>query len=91
MLFNSIGTWLVALINILVLHSVAPCSATGSYLPVPAGRSGHGLPVPQVYKVTRSVWLGAFVTGLILGWSFVAPAGYIIYHAPGWFSVFFHI
>ena len=91
-LFNSIGIWLVALINILVLHSGGAMFSNWQF----TYQFLLAVPVTvylcrRLYKVTRSVWLGAFVTGLILGWSFVAPAGYIIYHAPGWFSVFFHI
>ena len=91
-LFNSVGIWLVALINILVLHSGGAMFSNWQFtyqflLAVPA----TVYLCRRLYKVTRSVWLGAFVTGLILGWSFVGPAGYIIYHAPSWFSVFFHI
>ena len=44
-----------------------------------------------LYKVTGSVWVGAFTTGLLLGRSSVGPADQIISHAPGWFSESFHI
>ena len=91
-LFSSVGIWLVALINILVLHAGGAMFSNWQFtyqfllaVPVTVYLSR------RLYKVTGSVWVGAFTTGLLLGWSFVGPAGYIIYHAPSWFSVFFHI
>ena len=91
-LFSSVGIWLVAWINILVLHAGGAQFASWQF----TYQFLLAVPVTvylcrRLFKVTNSVWLSAFVTGLLLGWSFVGPAGYIIYHAPSWFSVFFHI
>lgn len=91
-LFTSAGIWAVAWINILVLHAGGAQFSNWQFtyqfllaVPVTTYLSR------RLYKVTGSVWLGAFVNALLLGWSFVGPAGYMIFHAPGWFSVFFHI
>lgn len=91
-LFTSAGIWAVAWINILVLHAGGAQFSNWQFtyqfllaVPVTTYLSR------RLYKVTGSVWLGAFVNALLLGWSFVGPAGYMIFHAPSWFSVFFHI
>lgn len=90
-LFGSVGVWLLALANILVLNAggTALCSWQFTYQFLLA------VPVTiylcrRLYKVTNSVWLGAFVNAFLLGWSFVGAAGYNIYHAQSVFSTFFN-
>jgi hypothetical protein len=88
---GSIGVWLIAIINITVLNAGGAQFSNWQF----TYQFLLGVPVSiyllrRLYKATHSIWLGAFVTSLILGWSLVAPAGFMIYHAPGIFSVFFH-
>lgn len=87
----SLGVWLVAIINILVLHAGHPQFSAWQF----SYQFLFAVPVTvyiarRLYKVSGSVWLGAFVNGLILGWSFAGPAGYNLYHAQSIFSIFFH-
>ena len=79
---GSLGIWLLALINILIakvaydgtLFSRFICTySVILFVPVTVyvGR--------KLYKVTHSVWLGAFVNALLLGWSIVAATGFSNY------------
>lgn len=91
-LISSAGIWIVAWINILVLHAGGAQFSNWQF----TYQFLMAVPVTvyltrRLYRVTGSIWLGAFLISLLLGWSFVGPAGYTIYHAPSWFSVFFHI
>lgn len=88
---GSLGVWLVALINILVLHAGKPQFSSWQFtyqflLAVPV----NIYLCRRLYKVTKSVWLGAFVNAFILAWSFLAAGGFNTYHAQSVFSVFFH-
>ena len=89
--FGSIGVWLLAIINIAVLNAggtaISSWQFTYQFL----------LAVPvtiylarRLYKVTNSVWLGAFVNAFILGWTFAGPSGYNMYHAQSLISTFFN-
>lgn len=90
--FNSLGIWIVALINILVLRGGSAetfSNFTSTY--------GFLLAVPVVvfltrrlYKATGSVWLGAAVNAMLLAWQLTA-IGYNIYCAQNWASVFFNV
>lgn len=74
---NSLGVWALYLINELILNSsgVTFSNWTSSY--------GMLLLVPitvyitrKMYKVSKSIWLGAFVMALLLSWSMVSSMGY---------------
>lgn len=90
--FNSVGIWVVAIINILLLNGGSTemfSNFTSTY--------GFLLSVPVVvfltrrlYKTTKSIWLGAAVNALLLAWQLTA-IGYNIYCAQNWASVFFNV
>lgn len=89
--FGSLGVWLLAIVNILVLHAGGAAISNWQF----SYQFLLAVPVTiyvarKLYKVTHSVWLGAFVNALLLGWSFVGPAGYNIYHAQSIISTFFN-
>jgi len=88
---GSFGVWLIAIINILVLNAGGAAFSSWQFtyqflLAVPVTI----YLLRRLYKATGSVWLGAFVSALILGWSLVGPAGHMIYHAQNIISTFFH-
>lgn len=88
---GSFGVWLIAIINILVLNAGGKAFSNWQFtyqflLAVPVTI----YLLRRLYKATGSVWLGAFVSSLILGWSLVGPAGHMIYRAQDVISTFFH-
>ena len=90
-IFGSLGVWLVALINILVLHAGRPQFSAWQF----TYQFLFAVPLNiylcrRLYKVTKSVWLGAFVNAFLLAWSFLAAGGYNTYCPQGVFSLFFH-
>lgn len=89
---NSIGVWILGTITTVVLHSsgVSISNWTSSY--------GFLIFVPvtvfitkKMYRVTKSVWLGASVNSLLIGWMMVCTIGYNSYVAQNWISNFFNI
>lgn len=89
---NSIGVWGLSIATDLVLHQsgVSISNWTSSYgfiffVPVTI------LVSKLMYKVTKSVWLGAAVNSLLIGWMMVCTIGYNSYVAQAWFSNFFSI
>lgn len=90
-IMGSLGVWLVAIINIIVLHAGKPQFSSWQF----TYQFLMAVPVNiylcrRLYKVTKSVWLGAFVNAFILAWTFLAAGGYNTYHAQSVISTFFH-
>ena len=90
--FNSLGVWVLATVTTLVLHS------TGSSISNWTSTYGFIFFVPitviisrKMYQITKSVWLGAAVNSLLIGWMMVCTIGYNSYIAQGWMSNFFNI
>lgn len=89
---NSFGVWILAIVTTIVLHK------TGTSISNWTSSYGFIFFVPVtivisklMYKVTKSVWLGAAVNSLLIGWMMVCTIGYNTYVSQGWFSNFFNI
>lgn len=90
--FNSLGVWVLATITTLVLHS------SGASISNWTSTYGFIFFVPitviisrKMYQITKSVWLGAAVNSLLIGWMMVCTIGYNSYIPQGWMSNFFNI
>lgn len=90
--FNSLGVWLCCIINTIIIYNDLPkmCNFTSTY--------GFLLSVPIVtylircmYKRTRSIWLGAAISALILGWVLATNIGYNIYYPQTFLTNFLYI
>lgn len=80
-LINSAGIWLCCLVNYLVLRSNTP-GVTANYFATFITYYYTLLFVPinvyvtrKMYKLTNSIWAGAFLNCLISAWSIVATVG----------------
>ncbi|MDY4486466.1 MAG: hypothetical protein SPE18_00195 [Candidatus Limivicinus sp.] len=89
---NSLGVWVLAIVTTIILHK------TGNSISNWTSSYGFIFFVPitiiiskLMYKVTRSVWLGAAVNSLLIGWMMVCTIGYNTYVGQAWFSNFFNI
>lgn len=89
---NSLGVWVLAIVTTIILHKTGNSISnwTSSYAFI------FFVPITIVvsklmYKVTKSVWLGAAVNSLLIGWMMVCTIGYNTYVGQGWFSNFFNI
>lgn len=89
---SSVGVYLCWGINYLVLHAggAAICNWNSSYamlvmVPVTAYLSR------KTYKLTGSIWLGALVNALLIGWTTVSSMGYNTYFAQDFISIFFNV
>ena len=91
-IISSVGVYLCWGINYLVLHAggAAICNWNSSYamlvmVPVTAYLSR------KTYKLTGSIWLGALVNALLIGWTTVSSMGYNTYFAQDFISIFFNV
>ncbi len=91
---NSLGVWILCLINFLVLKSGGALFSnfTSTY--------GFLLFVPvtvyitrKMYKVTNNIWAGAIVNSLLLAWCMCSTFGYHcdVFFGQTWISNFFNI
>ena len=90
--FNSLGVWVLATITTIVLH------ATGNSISNWTSSYGFIFFVPvtvfvsrKMYQITKSVWLGAAVNSLLIGWMMVCTIGFNAYIPQNWFTNFFNI
>lgn len=90
--FNSLGVWLCCIINTAIIYSGGKqiCNWTSTY--------GYLLAVPiilfltrMLYKKTKSIWVGAAVSALILAWQLATTVGYNIYTAQTFITNFFNM
>ena len=89
---NSLGVWVLLIVSTVILYR------TGNSISNWTSSYGFIFFVPitivvskLMYKVTRSVWLGAAVNSLLIAWMMVCTIGYNTYVAQSWFSNFFNI
>ena len=87
-LFNSLGLWLVCLVDILLMAENG-CKWTFTY--------GYIFSVPivsymtrRMFKATKNVWIGATISALLLAWLLAGTMGYDVYYAQGFGSIFFN-
>lgn len=90
--FNSLGVWILAAVTTMVLHS------SGASISNWTSTYGFIFFVPvtvfisrKMYQITKSVWLGAAVNSLLIGWMMVCTIGYNAYIPQNWMSNFFNI
>jgi len=90
---NSIGIWLLCVINLIVSH------ATGAefsgfivsyqlllFVPITVYISR------KMYNVTKSIWVGAIFNSILVAWSMTSSLGiHTIYVGQNWLSIFFNI
>ena len=89
---NSLGVWLLAIINIAVLRSSGTLVSnfTSSYgmlviVPITAYITR------KMYKVTNSIWLGAFINSLLVAWHLISSSGLNTFYVQNFFTIFFNI
>lgn len=89
---NSIGVWALAIATEVILRQ------TGNSISNWTSSYGFIFFVPitilvskLMYKVSKSVWLGAAVNSLLIGWMMVCTIGYNTYVPQNWFSNFFNL
>ncbi|MBQ3487942.1 MAG: hypothetical protein IJA71_06615, partial [Clostridia bacterium] len=90
--FNSLGVWALAAVTTMVLHS------SGASISNWTSTYGFIFFVPvtvfisrKMYQITKSVWLGAAVNSLLIGWMMVCTIGYNAYIPQNWLSNLFNI
>jgi lipoprotein signal peptidase len=78
--FNSLGVWICCIINTVIIYGGGAefSRFTSTY--------GYLLSVPVIifltrmlYKKTKSIWIGAAISAMILAWHLATTIGYNIY------------